>query len=222
MIPGYTGYIPRKPFKFGDTYKVDCDYCIDEHLRNYEKTSNDAHSLRMSSSCRPVLQAKAFDPEVRDHLNTYRDTHPRRPVMAEDKRLPTEPPVPGYLGFVPRIDVTELGLGARYNRTTKLGLENFYGETERAALSRSTPVSLYKAAPVPAAGPGAMYSKRIFVQPGMIPKYTGHCHQRRYHFGNTYGDTTRSLEVCQHDQTCYGDHMKTKLLTATPSVDTVA
>eukprot|EP00493_Phyllostaurus_siculus_P025575 UN25919 len=25
MVPGYTGFIPRKLFKYGDTYKVDCD-----------------------------------------------------------------------------------------------------------------------------------------------------------------------------------------------------
>jgi len=27
--------------------------------------------------------------------------------------LPTEPPMPGYKGFIPRINVTEKGLGAR-------------------------------------------------------------------------------------------------------------
>lgn len=34
-------------------------------------------------------------------------------VYAAEKRLPTEPPMPGYKGFIPRINVTEKGLGAR-------------------------------------------------------------------------------------------------------------
>ncbi len=32
--------------------------------------------------------------------------------------------------------------------------------------------------------------------------------ERRYHFGNTYGDTTRSLEVCAHDKNSFGEFIK--------------
>ena len=34
--------------------------------------------------------------------------------------------------------------------------------------------------------------------------------ERRFDFGKTYGDTTRSLEICHHQDPCFGDFMKTK------------
>ena len=81
-----SGYIPRRPFKFGDTYKVDCDYCIDEHLSNM--TTRRKHEIdllqnvRSFNTLRPISQ----DPTVRDHLNTYRDSHPARPTLQGLKR----------------------------------------------------------------------------------------------------------------------------------------
>ena len=34
--------------------------------------------------------------------------------------------------------------------------------------------------------------------------------EHRYAMGYTFGDQTRSLEVCDHDMTCYGDYVKQK------------
>lgn len=50
--------------------------------------------------------------------------------FAEHRRQLTEPPIPGYRGFVPRIGVTELGLGARYHETTDNGLNAFYTQLD--------------------------------------------------------------------------------------------
>jgi hypothetical protein len=41
----------------------------------------------------------------------------------------TEPPIPGYRGYIPRIKSTELGLGCRYHETTEKGLNRFVQET---------------------------------------------------------------------------------------------
>lgn len=209
MVPGYTGYIPRWPFKFGGTYKEDCDVCIDEHLTNFKGHVTKQNSLRQTTRAFPQLQPVATDPGVRDHLNTYRDTHPNRPLMMEDKRASTEPPIPGYLGYVPRIHTTELGLGCRYHQMTKQGLETFAAETEFNKDVLKTPITINKS---PAsAPPGAnIYSKRLYLTDGMIPKYTGYLPQRRFNFGNTYGDTTRSLDVCAHDKPCYGDQARSR------------
>lgn len=51
----------------------------------------------------------------------------------ENKRPLTEPPMPGYRGYIPRIKTTEKGLGCRYNQTTKKGLEMFVQETANHA-----------------------------------------------------------------------------------------
>ncbi|KAJ8300411.1 hypothetical protein KUTeg_021930 [Tegillarca granosa] len=205
MVPGYTGYIPRMPFKFGNTYKEDCDVCIDQYLTNRQYHDNKMDDLRRQINGQPRLTATMFDPAVRDKLNLYRDTHPSRPILLEDKKSLTEPPIPGYCGYIPKIKPTELGLGCRYHQSTKNGLETFVQETAaNAARNTGTALTRVSHEKLRSAPPGPS-SRRLYVPDGMIPKYTGYVPQRRYAFGNTYGDTTRSLKVCAHEKPSFGD-----------------
>lgn len=52
-------------------------------------------------------------------------------LSSEDKRGPVEPPLPGYMGFVPRIGPTEIGLGQRYHTRTQYGLDAFARDQSR-------------------------------------------------------------------------------------------
>jgi len=146
MVPGYTGYIPRYPFKFGDSYKEECDICLDEHFTNLSnQTSRRVEALGRSQQA--SLKAVQHDPEVRDQLNGYRTTHSalsrtprigvyRPPILDKEWELP----IPGYRGFIPRVNVTEIGLGTRYTEQTKNGLDWFYTEhARRAAMLASKP-----------------------------------------------------------------------------------
>lgn len=207
MVPGYTGYIPRWPFKYGGTYKEDCDVCIDEHITNLQGHTTKINDLRTATKSFPQLQPKKFDPEVRDHLNTYRDTHPNRPILMEDKRPWLEPPIPGYEGYIPRIGTTEIGLGSRYHTATGDGLRTFKNEKEYHEAVMQQPIDLSKT-PEGVKEMGSWYSKRLYLPDGMIPRYTGYLPQKRYRFGQTYGDTSRSLEVCAHNQDSYGQYQK--------------
>lgn len=209
MVPGYTGYIPRWPFKFGGTYKNDCDICIDEHMSNTGTYQDKEKSLLNSMKSFPQLQAINRDPEVRDHLNTYRDTHPKRPTLMDDKRTWTEPPIPGYQGYIPRIGTTELGLGGRYHVTTGRGLGAFSAEREHHEACSKEPINL-SMQPEGVKEVGNLYGKRLYLNDGMIPRYTGYLPQRRFRFGQTYGDTTRTLEVCAHPKESYGDFVQSQ------------
>jgi hypothetical protein len=62
----------------------------------------------------------------------------------------------------------------------------------------------------------------------MIPKYTGYlprmnisiclllsfwvffCLERKYHIGQTYGDTSRDLPVCSHSFSNYGEFIRSQ------------
>lgn len=75
------GYVPRMTFKFGDTYKRECDDCIDEFLTNRETHQSKQEELQRQTSSYPRLTAICHDPVVRDSLNMYRDTHPPQPIL---------------------------------------------------------------------------------------------------------------------------------------------
>lgn len=213
MVPGYTGYIPRRPFKFGATYKNECDISIDEHLTGLQRENTKMAELQMATARFPSFEAQRHDPVVRDHLNTYRDTHPHRPILMDSKRQFTEPPIPGYMAYVPRIYTTEAGLGCRYHDMTQNGLNMFCKERQRRVESKSAPITINR---TPTASYGmttdAPFSQRVYLQDGMIPKYTGYIPQRMYNIGRNYGDTTRSLEVCSHDMACFGDFTRSKTM----------
>lgn len=49
-----------------------------------------------------------------------------------DHRLFVEPPIPGYKGYIPRIQPTDIGLGLRYHEAAKKGLNRFAVESTYA------------------------------------------------------------------------------------------
>jgi len=217
MVPGYTGYVPRLMFRYGGTYKHDCDLSIDNFITARDGHANKQAELARHTKATPPLTAVSYDPAVRDRLNRYRDTHPTPATLVADKRPMVEPPIPGYQGYIPRIYPTEVGLGQRYHDSTNSGLNLFAREQQHhKAVNHSQPLKpITLDSPqidfaTSSSRPGVDYSTRLYMKDGMIPKYTGYIPQRRYGFGNTYGDETRSLEVCAHDAGNFGKFQRAK------------
>ncbi|XP_071481517.1 ciliary microtubule inner protein 2B-like [Diadema antillarum] len=218
MVPGYTGYIPRMPFKFGNTYKEDCDVCIDDFLHNTKTHDQKIHNLKTTVVQSRPLRPAADDKVVIKQLNFYRDRHPTSKVLLEDKRESREAPMPGYRGFIPRQGVTELGLGSRYHEMCDKSLNVFYDETDRHAIiskpgyiprTRVPDEEAKASLQLTREDPGTLHQRRLYKQIGMVPKYTGYLPQMRFRFGHTYGDASRSLPVCTHKQANYGNHLQT-------------
>ncbi|XP_030841522.1 protein FAM166B-like isoform X1 [Strongylocentrotus purpuratus] len=217
MVPGYTGYIPRMPFKFGNTYKEDCDVCIDDFLHTTKEHDTKIKTLKQTVVQSRPLQPKRDEKVVIKALNFYRDQNPGK-VLLDDKRESREAPIPGYKGFIPRQGVTELGLGARYNEMCDKSLNVFYDETDKHAII-SKPGYVPKTTVPKFAGKASLQltkddkstlmQRRLYKDIGMVPKYTGYLPQIRYRFGHTYGDASRSLPVCSHGQSNYGEHLQT-------------
>lgn len=206
MVSGYTGYIPSRKFNFSETYRVECDNCVDNLVTNRgEKFKKESNILDQVKST-PKHTLITTGSELKRGLDNFKDSRQKFNLLKNDKRDTTEPPIPGYTGFVPRIAATDLGLGATYHETTKKGLIDFkdnYVFNQSQKFDRST-VDRSQSARVPSNNTN---SKRIYVPPGMIPKYTGYVHGRKFQFGNTYGNTTRTLPVCTHSSMNFGEYM---------------
>ncbi|XP_015758519.1 PREDICTED: protein FAM166B-like [Acropora digitifera] len=104
-----------------------------------------------------------------------------------------EPPLIGYTGYVPRRRAHDLG--TRYATWAKDGFtESLDMRTKQENLSTQA-IDVTRSPPsrinAQITEHGTLYKKR-----GMKPKYTGYIPQSRFRFGNTYGDTTRSLPIC--------------------------
>ena len=76
-----SGYIPRSTFKFGGTYRDQCDVSLGEHITNFNKYNVKNADLKKSVEAFPRLAPIQHDPVIRDHLNTYREAFPGRPTM---------------------------------------------------------------------------------------------------------------------------------------------
>lgn len=207
MVPGYTGYVPSRKFHFSDTYRAECDQSIDDFLTaraDKQRKTDDLIEKHVKSY--PRHTAIATEGEIKGVLDNFKDNSVASSLQT-DRRQFTEAPMPGYTGYVPRIKPTELGLGARYHETTEKGLNDF----KNTYLSRSKSSNNLLSASLNLSDQqrkgSAGTSKRIFVPPGMVPKYTGYVHGRKYDFGKSYGNSTRGLPVCSHKSANFGVYM---------------
>lgn len=115
-------------FTFGKTYRHATEDCVDEFVRRYKCEQQKRQKLREISGLFPTLRAAANDPYVRDHMNIWADDMNKQNSTVPAERGPMDPGIPGYQGFVPRIDSTEAGLGKRYKNAAETGLELFRAE----------------------------------------------------------------------------------------------
>ena len=79
-----TGYVPRWPFKFGKTYKEECEACLAEFLAGQNQTKLKQQQVLSMTRSLPSLRPVCGDTtQVRDHLNNFSD---RGSVHSSDSR----------------------------------------------------------------------------------------------------------------------------------------
>ena len=76
------GYVPKWLYKFGLTYKNACDRAVDDHISAYKRKLLHDKRLHDTLVSFPRMQPLNFDPEVMNHLNTYRDPQDKPPCLA--------------------------------------------------------------------------------------------------------------------------------------------
>jgi len=212
MKPGYTGYVPRRPFIFGGTYRAECEDCVEEFLTTKQEKTGEKNRLETVVKSYPKLHPITKPELVVKKLNHLKDFKEGAPAIAEDKRTGTEAPIPGYTGYVPRTRVTDTGLGGRYHVSSEKGYKDFFRNSMNHAATLGLPIDKKSLLPsdedvvLRMSGAGDDMDRRLYHQTGMLPKYTGYLPHEPYAFGKTYGNMSRSLSVCGHEFPTYGIH----------------
>ncbi|VDL95914.1 unnamed protein product [Schistocephalus solidus] len=209
MIPGYTGDVPHMPYKFGGTFKHLCEECVDEFVSEYQKREKDTQTLKELSGLFPKLKPIRDDPSARDNMNLWIDDYLKKSAGRIGPRGPTEPPIPGYTGYIPQLRTTELGTANRFHVGAERSLEVFRMKTKNHYDRLSYPSEPLKPKPERIGPPPSSFNEephslRTFRNEGVIPTYKGHVHQMRFSSGRTIGDASRKLEVCSHNFPSYG------------------
>ncbi|KAI8499550.1 Cat eye syndrome [Branchiostoma belcheri] len=208
MVPGYTGYIPRKRYKDAGTYGRDTALSIDEFFGDTKGAVRADRALRATVAQAPRLTPTSSPEETLEKMDCFM---PRKTTLLEDKRSFLEAPMPGWTGYVPRKKITEVGLGRRYAVVAKKGFCEQQDHMDRHSSLRETPVTIERTES-PDDDDKGLVDRRLYRPEGMVPKYTGYIPRSRYEFGNTYGATSRSLPVCYHDKPTFGSYLRSQAL----------
>ncbi|CAH8500158.1 unnamed protein product [Schistosoma rodhaini] len=185
MVPGYSGNIPQMNFKFGRTYRNLSDECVDQLVKEYKSSELRQNRLKESSNWMTNLHPVTYDPLVKNHLNIWTDDMVKKNSDVHSYMSSTEPPIPGYKGFIPRMDTTESGLAKRFHEAAQSSLETFGAECKNHFDHMDMPmtrldISSRPHSSIPYTPNSNYYSARIFHQEGMIPDYEGHIHGLYY------------------------------------------
>ncbi|CAF4520796.1 unnamed protein product [Rotaria socialis] len=215
MLPGYTGYIPQRKYQLGNRYRTESDACLIGTKAAYEDAKNKSKLLRNTVAAYPKTKSLNSGTVIKHFLDFHRAYNPNENSQRTDRRQFTEPPIPGYRGYIPRIRPTDIGLGLRYHEATKKGLNRFAVESTSLTTNYPTSIDLPSESNLPPNVPKqrsftSFSSHRLYGNSGMVPKYTGYLPQNKYHIGKTYGDTSRELAVCAHSFSNYGDYVRSQ------------
>ncbi|XP_055516419.1 protein FAM166A-like [Leucoraja erinacea] len=184
LVPGYTGYIPQKLFKYGGSY--------------YKETLESGLDLRQRQM---EYVQKMKEPELityvdgRRKLVSVNENRPLKPVAAnvdpitwthlyKDKHLfTTQPPelqrrgIAGYTGFIPRI-ANEFA--HPYQERAKSAMDKFQ---RKQYFVRNKLRGYREDDPQP--------NSKIYINKPMVPNYGGHLPGAKFDIESTFGKNSR-------------------------------
>jgi len=202
MVPGYTGFVPQHSFKYGKTYREGTEDAIKDFAYHNYKQRLHTSILKDATTPRLVSNSKFSKSDGHPGFN-IKHAYAYNARLFDDKRPFTEPPIPGYMGYVPKHE--EHKLGGRYGFWTRnayldaaggLDLAESRAFHHRANADNMLRTRVQSSPDFDAQGKprrfGAIYNAKL----GMVPHYTGYIPQHRFNIAGTYGDLSRDLPVC--------------------------
>lgn len=200
MLPGYTGYIPKRQHYFAKRYADVCRSAISHHEIEQHKRVDKQMQLKsifamqngelqpLTSSEKAALRQREItplQPVPSPPPRKFRSTNEFKPNISPyslDNNSDMKWFKTGFTGFVPR---TRDLIALDYKRQCNAGLKRF-SDHQKQTRNR-------EAAPVVTDSPKLSFQNTIYpVDKGMLPKYTGYIPGYKYMIGQTYGQQTRN------------------------------
>ncbi|ELW71009.1 uncharacterized protein C10orf82 homolog isoform X2 [Tupaia chinensis] len=139
ITPGYSGFVPYLSCQ-GTSGEDNMDRCVGIFQRSTQRYKEQQEELRRAVAAAPKLKPICSQEKLLRILYQYlKKYHPMSLECKYVKKPLTEPPIPGWAGYVPRAKVTELGCAMRYTVMARNCYKDFLDIVERAKRARLKP-----------------------------------------------------------------------------------
>jgi len=186
MVPGYTGYIPKKEDHFGNRYAVGCHRAIYDFEDNRAKYT-DNQNRRMEIAGRDAQQSVRSEPAP--YVSIKQVQHSVSPYFMETGD-PGKTFMSGYTGFIP---CARSHFATVYPILTCTALTEFTEDRSRQRKLASQKIdigNLRRDQTKPKTAP-AMAHSIYRTKEGLLPRYTGYLPGHKYRYGVTFGTSAR-------------------------------
>lgn len=197
MVPGYTGYIPKKEDHFGNRYAVGCHRAI-SNFENDRTAYSRNESDRLQVAAKPPQKALRTEPAP--YVSVKQAQHSVSPYFM-DSGDPGKTFMSGYTGFIP---CARSHFANVYKDVTCTALTEFTEDRTRQKqlAMRKIDVGRLKKQ-CSGSGEGDQVSENNAVKKkvpahsiyrnreGLLPRYTGYLPGHKYRYGVTFGTSAR-------------------------------
>ncbi|XP_071386540.1 ciliary microtubule inner protein 2B [Centroberyx affinis] len=187
MIPGYTGFIPKRQNYFARTYTETCHEALCEFDRDQSmRVHLQSTDLPVVSNYTNTQFKKLNTPltAISKKLTSYKSLDSWKPLESPyfmDDESPHKYFISGFTGYVPK---SRYLIGTSYPVTTNKALIQFGKQVQSDATPRGVPGETGSTLPpIPTIYP----SNR-----GLMPSYTGHVPGYKFRYGHTFGQLTHN------------------------------
>jgi len=190
MVPGYTGYIPKKEDHFGNRYAVGCHRAISNFEGDRTAYANNQNDRLKIAEKQPQ---KALRKEPAPYVSVKQAQHSVSPYFM-DSGDPGKTFMSGYTGFIP---CARSHFANVYRDVTCTALTEFTEDRSRQKKLANKKIDVVTMRPSTSCDAGATagikkMSHSIYRnKEGLLPRYTGYLPGHKYRYGITFGTSAR-------------------------------
>ena len=195
MVPGYTGYIPKKEEHFGQRYAVGCHRAISDFEGNKSRYSDNQNQVRSIVGRKAQNKVRS---EPAPYVSTKQVQHSVSPYFMETGDA-GKTFMSGYTGFIPHARSHYANV---YPIMTMTALTEFTEDRSRQKKTANQEVNVdtitgkcqssKKVSSAAKECRKTTFNNSIYrTKEGLLPRYTGYLPGHKYRYGVTFGTSAR-------------------------------